>query len=185
MKTCSKCNLSKEEDQYSKHFYKKTGAPRVILQSYCKECSTTYNRENKERLSKSRKLFRTNNPEALKLVYQRDKAIRIKYREKYLWTCARVRAKKYKRDFTISVEDIVIPEKCPLLGIPITRNSMDRHDQAAPTLDRVDNKKGYTKENTRVISLKANMMKHSATKEELLEFSKNIFNYLNTNEWQK
>jgi hypothetical protein len=70
---------------------------------------------------------------------------------------AKHRALKFKRDFDLTLDDIVIPEVCPVLGIP-----MD-----SPSLDRKENHLGYTKGNTRVISLRANKLKNDSTIEEL------------------
>ena len=41
----------------------------------------------------------------------------------------------------------------------------------SPSLDRMDNSKGYVKGNVQVISHKANSMKFSASKDELLKFA--------------
>ena len=42
------------------------------------------------------------------------------------------------------------------------------------SIDRIDNNKGYTKDNIQIISKKANSMKNSASYEELIIFYKNI-----------
>jgi hypothetical protein len=44
----------------------------------------------------------------------------------------------------------------------------------SPSLDRIDNNKGYIKGNVEVISWKANIMKSNASPEELVEFAKAI-----------
>lgn len=59
--------------------------------------------------------------------------------------------------FTISVEDIVIPAYCPVFGTPLT----------SPSLDRFDNDQGYTPDNIRVISRRANLIKSDATADEI------------------
>ena len=86
--------------------------------------------------------------------------------EKRLLLGARTRSKELKIDFNIDLEDIVVPELCPILNVPMVLKT--RH---APSLDRVDPNKGYVKGNVWVISRKANVMKNDATSEELRSFS--------------
>lgn len=82
--------------------------------------------------------------------------------EKYLWTLAQTRAKRRGIEFTISVEDIQIPEYCPVLDFklgPILANLKDRWQ--SPTLDRIDNDKGYILGNIAVISFRGNSYKRN------------------------
>lgn len=95
---------------------------------------------------------------------------------RYMWTRAKQRALKYGYEFNLDVEDIIIPEKCPLLEVPLIMGDKDDYEYS-PSLDRIDNTKGYIKGNVWVISKKANSMKNSATKEELSIFCKNIIRY--------
>ena len=85
---------------------------------------------------------------------------------------AKQRAKNNGREFTIEVEDVSIPEHCPILGIKIGVNSgrSGAYD-SSPSLDRMDNDKGYIPGNVWVISQKANAMKGSASREELILFA--------------
>jgi hypothetical protein len=78
-------------------------------------------------------------------------------KELRLFNAAKGRAAAKGREFNLELQDIVIPERCPVLGIPMTR----------PSLDRIDNNKGYVKGNVRVISYRANVLKNDATVEEL------------------
>lgn len=87
---------------------------------------------------------------------------------KYLWTVAKHRAKEKQIDFNITLDDIIIPEKCPVLGIEIKRaHGHNTHKPNSPSIDRINNLLGYVKGNVRVISLKANYLKSNATLEEL------------------
>ena len=70
-----------------------------------------------------------------------------------LWYGAKARAKKMGLEFTIEIEDIVIPERCPILGIPMT----------SPSLDQTIPRGGYTPENTVVVSRRANTLKNNGT----------------------
>lgn len=90
-----------------------------------------------------------------------------KYPEKYLYRVAKSRAMKKSLEFSVSLEDIIIPEICPVFLTP-----MVRHTRYAPSLDRIDCTKGYTPDNIQVISKLANTMKNNATEEELQKFAK-------------
>jgi len=82
---------------------------------------------------------------------------------------AKGRAKDQGIEFSLSLDDIVIPEKCPILGIPLFPNNTGKAKPGpnSPTVDRVDNSKGYTKENYWIISFRANTLKSDATIQEL------------------
>jgi hypothetical protein len=83
-------------------------------------------------------------------------------------------SKKRGIKFEIEIEDIEIPKECPILKHKFIPYSF----KYGYSLDRIDNNKGYIKGNIRVISRLANIMKSSATDEELKLFSKNIQNYI-------
>ena len=85
---------------------------------------------------------------------------------KYLYSLAKRRAKKNQMEFTIEVSDIIIPDKCPLLGIPI--DSYNTWQGTHPSIDRIDSTKGYVKGNVMVISHRANILKNNSTPIELL-----------------
>lgn len=92
-----------------------------------------------------------------------------------LWERARNRASKSGIEFSILVEDIIIPEICPYLDLPLEVHKGSSGGRPnSPALDRIDNTKGYTKNNIQVISHLANQMKSSATIEQLLLFSSRV-----------
>jgi hypothetical protein len=125
-----------------------------------------YYEENKETVKEYKKKYSDENREYLR---QRDKAY---YRRKgkhevRMLGAARDRAKRFGLDFNITVEDIHVPEFCPLLGIPLTIADGKRHVKFnSPRLDRIDPTKGYVKGNVWVISHRANTMKNTAVFEE-------------------
>jgi hypothetical protein len=88
-------------------------------------------------------------------------------------TAAKVRAKKYGVDFNLEPSDIITPEFCPVLGIPLFIGD-GKSTANSPSLDRIIPSVGYTKGNVRVISHKANTIKSNATAEEL----KLVYEYL-------
>ena len=91
-------------------------------------------------------------------------------REKDIFSLAKHRAKSKKIEFNIELSDIVIPELCPVLGLPL-KTTIDGNRDLSPSLDRIDNTKGYIKGNIQVISFKANNMKCTANKNELIKFA--------------
>ena len=82
---------------------------------------------------------------------------------------AKHRAKTKGIPFEITMEDIIIPELCPLLEIPILLETGDKTSPHNPSLDRIVPGKliGYIPSNIQVISSRANWLKADATLEEL------------------
>lgn len=78
--------------------------------------------------------------------------------EAKLWHAAKDRAAEKSLEFSIAVEDIKIPDTCPLLDIPL-RRGIGRPTANSPTLDRISNDKGYVPGNVWVISNAANTCK--------------------------
>jgi hypothetical protein len=87
------------------------------------------------------------------------------------------RAKRKGFEHNITLEDIQIPDKCPLLGIQLSKGSVSVQE-SSPTLDRIDSSKGYIKGNVWVISYKANTIKSNATPEELLTIATRLTNFI-------
>jgi len=96
-----------------------------------------------------------------------DKLWRLKRYSYIILAQAKSRAKRDGLEFSLKEEDIIIPTHCPILGIPIKRNIGSGFHKDSPSLDRIDNTKGYTKNNIRIISNRANLLKCDATLEEL------------------
>ena len=83
---------------------------------------------------------------------------------------ARRRAKKKTLEFSIKKENLIVPEYCPALGIKLEynrKNNKINFNNTSPSVDRIDNNKGYTKDNIAIISWRANSIKGNATLEEL------------------
>lgn len=78
---------------------------------------------------------------------------------------AKQRARKHGLDFSLVIEDIVIPDVCPVFETPLVRSTGTATDQS-PTLDRIDSSRGYTRNNVIVISKRANTIKNSGTPDE-------------------
>lgn len=92
-----------------------------------------------------------------------------------LWKGAKTRARKKGVEFSIAETDILIPETCPLLGVPLVSGRGKKgHNQFSPSLDRIDSTKGYVPGNVWVISRRANTAKNDLTLLELKTLVRNL-----------
>lgn len=108
-----------------------------------------------------------------KKLYGREKYRARGVRESLL-QAAKYRSSRCGISFDLTVEDIIIPNVCPYLGVPLIAHKYEGRHADSPSLDRVDPMKGYVKGNVEVISELANRMKQNATKEQLLTFARNV-----------
>jgi len=92
---------------------------------------------------------------------------RRKNRERLHFNTTKALAKKRGLAFTIRFCDITWPEFCPVFGVRMSRVVRGMNGDWGPSLDRIDNTKGYVPGNVIVVSAKANRIKSNATPEEL------------------
>lgn len=117
---------------------------------------------NREKLIQADRLYyETNKAEIL----EQQKEKRIANPEILLFRNAKGRARDASVPFTIEVKDIVVPDICPILWIPLTVGSEVLHD-GSPTLDRRTPELGYVKGNIAVLSHRANTIKNNGTADE-------------------
>jgi hypothetical protein len=83
-----------------------------------------------------------------------------------LWYSAKERATRKDIPFDIELSDIVIPDTCPVLGIPLDKENVDKRINNSPSLDKFFPDRGYVKGNIQVISWRANRIKSDGTPEE-------------------
>lgn len=122
----------------------------------CTNCGEVYPKTSRMTLCKSCNSERVKSRSPVCKMYQR----------------AKTRAKERGLEFDIELSDIVIPDTCPVLGIPLTQNSgRPGAYKNSYSLDRIDNSKGYVKGNIQVLSQLANAMKGAASAEELQQFA--------------
>lgn len=120
----------------------------------------TYYQRNKERVKLKRK--------------ERRESWTI---ERRLWEYARDRARDEGTEFEISVEDIPkCPSHCPVSGVPLFVVGGKFTDNS-PSLDRVDNSKGYIPGNVRILSRRINTRKSDLSLEEI----KKLYEYTQQN----
>lgn len=154
-KLCSKCKLCKPISEYSKS---KRGANG--LRSNCKACDRVRCKEWKDK-----------NPNKVQATNQKRDQQRKAEPEKEMLRRAKKRAIIRNIEFSIGVEDILIPYECPVLNKKLQYSNSQSVHRFAPSLDRKDITKGYVSGNVQVISYKANTMKSDATLEELQLFA--------------
>lgn len=154
-KRCNRCEETKPRTEFHVDSTKPDGRKNV-----CRDCATGW--QHSRYLGPEHEDLR-----------ERHKQNAAKQRREnpvsYLLSGARQRAKKKGIEFSITHEDITIPEVCPVLGIELrpTRERYAGFRDNSPSLDRIDNSKGYVPGNVMVISMRANSIKRDATLEEL------------------
>jgi len=98
--------------------------------------------------------------------------------EKMILTHCASRSCSQRIEFRITPNDLVLPERCPFLGVilnySVTRSRDGDSKDDWATIDRVDGSKGYVPGNVQIISHLANRMKNSASVEQLITFAENI-----------
>lgn len=114
---------------------------------------------------------------------------RLKYAREYMKTydhrkvlmyAAKQRAASVGVPFDLTIEDIVIPERCPVLGTPLVRGKAKASDQS-PSIDRLDPTRGYVRGNIAVISWRANRIKNDGSADEHEAVARFIRTHLTTN----
>ena len=139
----------------------------------CKSCRAKIHKKSylkhKKRILHALSISRKQNPMSFRL---RDRRRRLRNPTSVMLAAAKWRAKQKKIPFNIQHEDITIPSTCPVLGVPFYKHTMryrrsTQPHQYSPSLDRIDNNKGYIKGNVVVVSYRVNSIKKDASIEEL------------------
>lgn len=79
----------------------------------------------------------------------------------------RKRARQLGVPFNLSVNDVIVPDKCPVFGTAFIFG--ERNHPHGPSVDRLTPSLGYVAGNIRVISRRANAIKNDASSPEELE----------------
>lgn len=83
-----------------------------------------------------------------------------------MWLNAKTRARLAGLEFNLELDDLQVPDVCPVFGTNLIRGTGKRTSDS-PSLDRIDNTKGYTKDNIWIISYRANEMKNRYSLDDL------------------
>jgi hypothetical protein len=148
----------------------------------CLASATAYHKEHPDRAQAAGRKFYAKDPQprlaATREWRAKNPSYHARWRAKnkkknpvlYMWRNAKNRAKRIGVEFTIKQTDIVVPEFCPVLGLKLEfghGKGTGFFSPHSPSVDRFDNSRGYVKDNIRVISWRANMLKHDATLDEM------------------
>jgi hypothetical protein len=171
MKVCNSCHERKSLTEFYKVRKNLDG-----LEYRCKECCKARDKVRRstpgynEHATAVHREWLKRHPTA-EAGYLRKK--RVERPGAYLIKLCRQRAKKYQEPFTLKESDLVIPERCPLLGIPLKLN-FQKQGVDSPSVDRIDPSRGYEPDNVWVISHRANTIKNDATLAELELIAANL-----------
>ena len=157
-KKCPKCGNIKQILGFAQN---KTRKDRLAI--WCKECNKFYYIRKRAKLLAQKQEDYAKHPEIY--AERNRKFFENNYKRKMV-DAAKRRAKAKNLPFNLTYSDIVLPEKCPVLGIPLQFNKQfSKFDSFS--LDKIVPEKGYVKDNIVVISLKANQIKNCSTIAEL------------------
>jgi hypothetical protein len=158
LKTCSTCKQHKRNEEFYKHPTNKDG-----LNWYCKCCIKEYNSNRYSTLIGRAKILVNN---------------------------ARVRSRKKNLDFDISVDDIhekIVAGVCEFTGISFDYSyGKDTFLNAySPSIDKINSKKGYTKNNIRLVLTAVNRSLGEDGEKEMLPILKAMVEAIEKNAEQK
>ncbi len=109
--------------------------------------------------------IRDNDPEHQKKMKEYRRTHPAKYKRSFCGSL-KLRAKRLGVPFDLKPEDIVIPERCPILGIPLIRAKGYLCNNSI-TVDKIIPELGYVRGNIQIISCRANKLKCNMTLAEM------------------
>jgi len=134
----------------------------------CKGCGCQFETKDKKQKFHNRKCC----------VYWWNKTNARQPKARLIWN-ARNRAVKNKLEFNLTLDNIFWPTHCPILGLQLIYVNKNKLARNSASIDRRNNKKGYTVENVQVVSSLANTMKSDANLEQLKSFADWVYSALN------
>lgn len=182
-KTCGKCSLSKNVDQFGRNKRVSDGYERIctacrkILRVKYKETSKIYEARNKDRIKYRRK--HKENRKELMLKYCNT----ITGRAHRIFNGAKRRAKEKNIEFHLTLD--FIKEKLSFGRCEVTDIDFEivtKHSLFAPSLDRIDNNKGYTVDNVQMVCCAYNMGKKNSSDEMFQLFIKQAYENMKLND---
>lgn len=168
-KACSACGVEKVPEEFHRDQRRKDGRCNT-----CKACASARARAwflaNRARhADNNHRWYERNKEQVLQKTNLYSKQRRADDPKTYLVNAAKRRASKRGIPFDLTPADIEIPERCPVLGIPMLPSSSGsgRACDSSPSLDRIIPSLGYVRGNVEVISWRANRLKGDGTLDEV------------------
>lgn len=182
-KQCIKCLICKPLSEW--YLRKKTGTP---LGKYCKECKRERGRErwnqpgeHRERGLLKKKEYQKENRQAFLDYGEKYYASKVG-RAKILLKSAKLRGAKLGIDIDESfILNLMENDSCSVTNIKFdyNRSKTTTKNPYAPSLDRIDSKRGYLKDNVRLVIWQYNLMKGEISDDELFSICQGIVNARN------
>lgn len=129
-----------------------------------------YHEKNSEQIQEQRSEYYAENRDSIKDAVSKryyDTKSSREHTKRRMLARTKHRAKKDGIPFDLTPDDIVIPDNCPVFGIPFDFESRGKPNDATPSIDKRIPARGYLKGNIDIISYRANRIKSDATLEDL------------------
>lgn len=157
-KSCSKCKEIKQVEEFTKDKYSKSG-----YKSWCKKCHRTFNKLDREYANAAQEKFRNS----------------IKGISSTLLYSSLRRSINKNLEFNLDISWVyerVEKNVCEISGLPFEKNKNRKslNNPFAPSIDRIDPNKGYTKDNCRLICFIINQAKSDYDDETLFKMCKAV-----------
>jgi len=179
-KTCCQCECEKPVSEFTKRGDKPG--------SWCKVCYNSYKRANgynsyserKEYLAAAqRKNRKTQNHKRWESDYRKKYGSTFSGMVTSLLCNAKDRAKKNELEIDLDrtwIEQHLHPLICEATGVEFTmeRQSGVSHSPFRPSIDRIDNKKGYIKDNCRIVCVIYNKAKSDYSELDVVKMAKGL-----------
>lgn len=135
----------------------------VCLKQHCK-CKNIIDEEVNEIGFLPKKRRKSKHEKIEISLFENTKEVEEKYIKKML-ASAKKRALEKNLEFDLELCDVELPRYCPILGIPLYTSKLN--SDFSPSIDRINNLKGYIKNNINIISTRANRIKNDSTFDEI------------------
>lgn len=156
-KCCNRCKKYVSLDLFSKN-----NANKDKLSNTCKTCDQEYQEKQRKKTPEKRLVAARE--------YQKERRKNFDYRLQMLLNASKQRARNKNIEHTLTIEELkeLYPAdgRCPVFGFTLQFGSAGFRENS-PSVDKIDPKGGYTKDNVQIISWKANRLKTDATVKEL------------------